>query len=172
MRGLGSSIYPRNVAYDNFSEVHWVAPAEAVWNCRQLAASHYATGGWSVGAVAMVAGWLARTLPADARIAAIFPDGPQRYLGTVYDDDYCAAHGLLDTPPAPEPEVIGRLDEKEVTHWTRCENVMDPLTLADSEPRSEMAGPLDASDAEAGASVDSDAAEQLDGVDVLAEGNR
>ncbi|MGY0055639.1 PLP-dependent cysteine synthase family protein [Streptomyces sp. LZ34] len=128
MRGLGSSIYPRNVAYDQFSEVHWVAPAEAVWTCRQLAASHYATGGWSVGAVALVAGWLARTSPADTRIVAIFPDGPQRYLGTVYDDDYCAAHGLLDSPPAPEPEVIGHLEEKEALRWTRCATVVDPLS--------------------------------------------
>ncbi|MFC5220211.1 PLP-dependent cysteine synthase family protein [Streptomyces coerulescens] len=133
MRGLGSSIYPRNVAYENFSEVHWVAPAEAVGTCRQLAASHYATGGWSVGAVALVAGWLARTMPADARIVAIFPDGPQRYLGTVYDDDYCTAHGLLASPPPPEPELIGRLDEKEVTCWTRCTTVLDPLTLRGAE---------------------------------------
>ncbi|MFB7172259.1 PLP-dependent cysteine synthase family protein [Streptomyces sp. NPDC056254] len=131
MRGLGSSIYPRNVAYDHFSEVHWVSPAEAVWTCRQLAGSHYATGGWSVGAVALVAGWLARSLPKDARIAAVFPDGPQRYLGTVYDDGYCTAHGLLDSPPAPEPDLIGRLDEKEVTRWTRCTTVVDPLTLAE-----------------------------------------
>ncbi|WP_405941135.1 PLP-dependent cysteine synthase family protein [Streptomyces sp. NBC_00207] len=129
MRGLGSSIYPRNVAYEHFSEVHWVSPAEAVWTCRQLAGSHYATGGWSVGAVALVAGWLARSLPKDARIAAVFPDGPQRYLGTVYDDGYCAAHGLLNRPPAPEPDLIGRLDEKEVTRWTRCTAVVDPLTL-------------------------------------------
>ncbi|MGZ9929459.1 PLP-dependent cysteine synthase family protein [Streptomyces sp. NC-S4] len=127
MRGLGSSIFPRNVAYDHFSEVHWVSPAEAVWTCRQLAGSYYATGGWSVGAVALVAGWLARTLPKDARIAAVFPDGPQRYLGTVYDDGYCAAHGLLDSPPAPEPDLIGRTDEKEVTRWTRCTAVVDPL---------------------------------------------
>lgn len=131
MRGLGSSIYPRNVAYDIFGEVHWVAPAEAVWTCRQLASGHYATGGWSVGAVALVAGWLARTLPARTKIAAIFPDGPQRYLGTVFDDDYCAAHGLLESPPPAEPEVIGRLDEKEVTRWTRCTTVVDPLTLRD-----------------------------------------
>ncbi len=47
-------------------------------------------------ALALVAGWFAGTIPADARIAAIFPDGPQRYLGTVYDDDYCAAHSLLN----------------------------------------------------------------------------
>lgn len=127
MRGLGSSIHPRNVAYENFHEVHWVAPAEAVWTCRRLAASHYATGGWSVGAVALVAGWLARTGAPDRRIAAVFPDGPQRYLGTVYDDEYCAAHGLLDSPPAAEPEVVGRPDEKEVGRWTRCAEVVDPL---------------------------------------------
>ncbi|GAA3379124.1 S-sulfocysteine synthase CysK2 [Streptomyces sannanensis] len=130
MRGLGSSIHPRNVAHGHFSEVHWVAPAEAVWTCRRLAASHYATGGWSVGAVALVAGWLARTLSADTRIVAVFPDGPQRYLGTVYDDEYCAGHGLLEGPPATEPEVIGRPDEKEVTCWTRCTTVVDPVAVA------------------------------------------
>ncbi|MFJ6755165.1 PLP-dependent cysteine synthase family protein [Streptomyces sp. NPDC091273] len=144
MRGLGSSIYPRNVAYEHFSEVHWVSPAEAVWTCRQLAGSHYATGGWSVGAVALVAGWLARSLPKDARIAAVFPDGPQRYLGTVYDDGYCAAHGLLNRPPAPEPDLIGRLDEKEVTRWTRCTAVVDPLTLgADRENEAAVKRALD-----------------------------
>ncbi|MFH8611594.1 PLP-dependent cysteine synthase family protein [Streptomyces sp. NPDC018029] len=127
MRGLGSSIYPRNVAYEHFSEVHWVAPAEAVWACRKLATSHYATGGWSVGAVALVAGWLARTLPRDARVVGVFPDGPQRYLETVYDDAYCAEHGLLGGPPAPEPDVVSSSGEKEVSRWTRCATVHDPL---------------------------------------------
>ncbi|MFG3497078.1 PLP-dependent cysteine synthase family protein [Streptomyces sp. NPDC047928] len=129
MRGLGSSIYPGNVAYDTFGEVHWVAPAEAVWTCRRLASSHYATGGWSVGAVALVAGWLARTLPAGTRIAAVFPDGPQRYLGTVYDDEYCAAHGLLGAPPAEDPDEIALPGDKEVTRWTRCTRVVDPLDI-------------------------------------------
>ncbi|MEV0321069.1 PLP-dependent cysteine synthase family protein [Streptomyces sp. NPDC050658] len=137
MRGLGSSIYPRNVAYRNFGEVHWVSPAESVWACRQLAASHYATGGWSVGAVALVAGWLARTLPADARILAVFPDGPQRYLETVYDDEFCARHGLLGRTPAPEPDVVARADEKEVTRWTRCATVVDPLDAATPAAASE-----------------------------------
>ncbi|MFC9427852.1 PLP-dependent cysteine synthase family protein [Streptomyces sp. NPDC056987] len=132
MRGLGSSIYPRNVAYKNFGEVHWVAPHEAVRTCRELASSHYATGGWSVGAVALVAGWLARTLPADTRIAAVFPDGPQRYLETVYDDEYCALNGLLDVAPADEPDTVSRPDEKEVTRWTRCTRVVDPLALSAS----------------------------------------
>ncbi|MGW1007540.1 PLP-dependent cysteine synthase family protein [Streptomyces sp. NPDC002520] len=127
MRGLGSSIHPRNVAYDLFDEVHWVAPAEAVWAARRLARDHYATGGWSVGAVALVARWLARTLPAGERIAAVFPDGPQRYVGTVYDDTYCRTHGLLDRPPADDPDEIGHPRERAVTRWTRCLHVTDPL---------------------------------------------
>ncbi|MFJ8792961.1 PLP-dependent cysteine synthase family protein [Streptomyces sp. NPDC102462] len=127
MRGLGSSIYPRNVAYGLFDEVHWVAAPEAVWAARRLARHHYATGGWSVGAVALVARWLARTLPAEDRIAAVFPDGPQRYVGTVFDDAYCRRHGLLGHPPADEPDEIGEAGERAVTRWTRCTHVTDPL---------------------------------------------
>ncbi|MFD1496763.1 PLP-dependent cysteine synthase family protein [Streptosporangium lutulentum] len=127
MRGLGSSVYPRNVAYELFSEVHWVAPPEAVWACRRLAALRYATGGWSVGAVALVSSWLARTLPGHTRIAAIFPDGPHRYFDTVFNDDYCAAHHLLGSPPPAAPEEIDHPAQREPTGWTRCTTVIDPV---------------------------------------------
>ena len=130
MRGLGSSIYPRNVDYEAFSEVHWVAANEAVWACRALARSHYASGGWSVGAVGLVAGWLANTNPATTRIAAIFPDGPHRYLETVYDDDYCRTHDLLDRPPAADPDELGHPMAAEVSRWTRCTTVVDPMAGA------------------------------------------
>jgi cysteine synthase len=127
MRGLGSSIYPRNVDYRAFDEVHWVAPAEAVWGCRRLAAASYASGGWSVGAVGLVAGWVARNSPAGTRIAAIFPDGPQRYFDTVYNDDYCRGHGLLGHPPPLEPDEITRPGDRVVDRWTRCTTILDPL---------------------------------------------
>ncbi|MFB7494416.1 PLP-dependent cysteine synthase family protein [Streptomyces sp. NPDC056161] len=127
MRGLGSSIFPRNVAYGLFDEVHWVAAPEAVWAARHLARHHYATGGWSVGAVALVARWLAGVLPAEDRVAAVFPDGPQRYVGTVFDDAYCRRHGLLGRPPADEPDEIGDSGDRAVTRWTRCARVTDPL---------------------------------------------
>ncbi|MCV7055441.1 PLP-dependent cysteine synthase family protein [Mycolicibacterium gilvum] len=130
MRGLGSSIYPRNVDYRAFHEVHWVAPAEAVWACRTLAATHYASGGWSVGAVALVAGWAARTYPQGTRIAAVFPDGPQRYFDTVYNDDYCRAHGILAGPPGAEPAVVAEPTECVVQSWTRCARVVDPVAVA------------------------------------------
>ena len=129
MRGLGSSIYPGNVDYPSFHEVHWVAPDEAVWTCRKLAATHYASGGWSVGAVALVAGWVARTRQAGTTIAAVFPDGPQRYFDTVYNDDYCRQHGLLGHQPPAEPAVIGSPNEIAVTSWTRCATVVDPAEI-------------------------------------------
>ncbi|WP_422613583.1 PLP-dependent cysteine synthase family protein [Mycobacterium intracellulare] len=126
MRGLGSSIYPRNVDYPAFDEVHWVAPAEAVWAARALAATHHSSGGWSVGAVALVAGWAARTMPAGTTIAAVFPDGPQRYFDTVYNDDYCRDHDLLDHLPPHEPAVITDPGERVVESWTRCATVINP----------------------------------------------
>ncbi|MBO4207163.1 PLP-dependent cysteine synthase family protein [Micromonospora echinofusca] len=129
MRGLGSSIYPRNVDYDAFAEVHWVAPAESVWASRRLASGRYVTGGWSVGAVALVASWLARTMPADTRIVAVFPDGPQRYAETVFNDTYCRQHDLLDRPPAGAPEEVDHPTEREVVRWTRCANVLDPTAV-------------------------------------------
>ncbi|MET9817274.1 MULTISPECIES: PLP-dependent cysteine synthase family protein [unclassified Streptomyces] len=130
MRGLGSSIYPRNVAYDLFDEVHWVAAPEAVWAARRLARDHYATGGWSVGAVGLVARWMSRVLPAEERIVAVFPDGPQRYVGTVFDDTYCRANDLLAHLPADDPDEIAHTGERVVTRWTRCTRVTDPLATA------------------------------------------
>ncbi|MFE2988490.1 PLP-dependent cysteine synthase family protein [Streptomyces sp. NPDC059262] len=132
MRGLGSSIHPANVAYEAFTEVHWVAPAEAVRACRSLARHHYASGGWSVGAAAMVAAWTARTYPAGTRIAAIFPDGPHRYLDTIYNDGWCHDNRLLDTavPLPEEPDEITDPDERTVTSWTRCTSVADPAPAA------------------------------------------
>lgn len=127
MRGLGSSIHPTNVDYAAFDQVHWVAPHEAVWACRQLARRHYASGGWSVGAVALVAGWAARVCPPGTRVAAIFPDGPHRYLETVYNDAWCRTHDLLGHHPPAEPSEIAEPDAHPVTSWTRCDKVRDPL---------------------------------------------
>ncbi|GAB2826831.1 S-sulfocysteine synthase CysK2 [Actinocorallia aurea] len=130
MRGLGSHIHPRNVAYDLFSEVHWVAAHEAVWACRALASAQLITGGWSVGAVALVASWTSRVLPAGSQVVAVFPDGPWRYWNTVYDDAYCAAHDLLDRLPAPAPDEIAHPAEREVARWTYCRTVRNPRSEA------------------------------------------
>lgn len=117
MRGLGSSIHPANVDHGAFDEVHWVAPAEAVRAAHAAGSRQFATGGWSVGAVALVAGWLARSRPRGTRIAAVFPDGPQRYFDTVFNDEFCAAHGLLDGPVREDP--VAYEEGARVDGWTR-----------------------------------------------------
>ncbi|MEO3782980.1 PLP-dependent cysteine synthase family protein [Actinocorallia sp. B10E7] len=124
MRGLGSSIHPRNVAYGAFDEVHWVGPAEAVDTCRRMAEGCFVTGGWSTGAVARVAAWAARREPG-AEVVAVFPDGPERYLGSVFDDGYRRAHGL-HLPPRTHPVEIAQADSVEVSGWARCRTVVDP----------------------------------------------
>lgn len=130
MRGLGSSIHPRNVDHCAFDEIHWVSAAESVATCRDLAAAQYAAGGWSVGAVALVAGWLARESAPGHRIAAIFPDGPQRYFDTVYNDEFCAEHGLLDAVVPAGPDTVLDPLRTEVRRWTRCSTIIDPTEVA------------------------------------------
>jgi S-sulfo-L-cysteine synthase (3-phospho-L-serine-dependent) len=80
MRGLGSSIHPRNVAYEEFDEVHWVGPAEAADACRRLARHAFVTGGWSTGAVALVAAWAARVEagPGTTTPGGCWPPGSRR----------------------------------------------------------------------------------------------
>jgi cysteine synthase A len=55
-----------------------------------------------------------------------FPDGPQRYFDTVYNDDYCRRHNLLGIEPPAEPAVIADHTERVVDSWTRCTTVRRP----------------------------------------------
>ena len=91
---------------------------------------HYASGGWSVGAVALVANWLARTEPEHTRIAAVFPDGVHRHWNTVYSDEYCRAHDLLRCCPAADPDEIAYPGEWSVERWTRCTHITPPRRRA------------------------------------------
>lgn len=123
MRGLGSSIFPANVDYDAFDEVHWLAPDEVVRACRALAATYHASGGWSVGAVALAAGWVARNSAADTHIVTIFPDGPQRYFDSIYNDDFCREHGLLNATMPTDPVTISNPADVVIDRWSRCADV-------------------------------------------------
>lgn len=124
MRGLGSSIHPRNVDHDVFDEVHWIGPEEAADTCRALARCCFVTGGWSTGAVARVAAWVARREPG-ARVATVFPDGPHRYLNTIFDDAWCARR--LAGSPADRPVEIAHPRAVEVERgWARCRTVVRP----------------------------------------------
>ena len=51
---------------------------------------------------------------------------PQRYVGTVFNDDYCHRHRLLTAHLPTEPDEIAHPTEREVVRWTRCRQVLDP----------------------------------------------
>ncbi|RZT87767.1 cysteine synthase A [Pseudonocardia sediminis] len=124
MRGLGSSIHPDNVDYAVFDEVHWVGPAEAAQACRALARHTFVTGGWSTGAVALVSAHVARTR-GDDRVLTVFPDGPERYASTIFDDAFCDRHGLF-AAPATAPVDVASPPRRVPAGWTRCRSVADP----------------------------------------------
>lgn len=69
------------------------------------------------------------TSPAGTTVAAIFPDGPQRYFDTVYNDEYCREHGLLDRRPAADPLTLAHSGQKAVDSWTRCAAVTAPTPV-------------------------------------------
>ncbi|RLK59321.1 PLP-dependent cysteine synthase family protein [Actinokineospora cianjurensis] len=125
MRGLGSSIHPRNVAYREFDEVHWLGPVEVVAACRALARDGFVSGGWSTGAVATVAAWVARVEPG-AVVVTVFPDGVHRYLDTIFDDGFCRARGLLGRP-SDHPVEVADPAAAPLSRWSRCTVVTDPL---------------------------------------------
>ena len=100
------------------------------------------TGGWSVGAVGLVADWVARTHPVGTRIAAVFPDGPQRYWDTIFSDDYCLLNGLSDVTPTDQPTEVAHPSAAEPASWTRCATVVDPRVATTARSK---AGPMAAS---------------------------
>lgn len=105
--GLGASRRPdiyRNGTAD--AEVT-VPEADAVRMCRHVARTYGVLVGGSTGTVLAALTQSAEQIPPGSRIAAISPDMGDRYVNTVYDDDW-----VLDTfgpdPLIPYPTVSDR----------------------------------------------------------------
>ncbi|WP_438672333.1 2,3-diaminopropionate biosynthesis protein SbnA [Solihabitans fulvus] len=89
--GLGTSRTPELLRMDNLDEVLLVDEAEAVWTCRLLARRHGLLVGGSTGSVlAAVRGYGGHLAPG-SRVVAIAPDLGERYLDTIYNDDWVTA---------------------------------------------------------------------------------
>ncbi len=68
-----------------------------------LLATHYASSGWSDGAVALVAS--RRRNAGGPRLPRSF-DGPQRYFDTIYSDAYCKRARTARRTTSTEPDEI------------------------------------------------------------------
>jgi Cysteine synthase len=100
--GLGTSSRPPLLREDLVDDLVLVDERDAVATCRRLAARGFLFGG-STGTVLAGALHALRDQPADTQAVVIAPDLGERYLGTVYDDDWVAAH--LPGPATP-PQLI------------------------------------------------------------------
>jgi S-sulfo-L-cysteine synthase (3-phospho-L-serine-dependent) len=116
LRGLGSSLLPRNVDHTVFDDVHWVGAAEAFRATRELHRAHAVYMGPTSGAAYLVARWRASLEP-EATVVVLMADEGHRYQATVYDDDWLLDHDLWadELPDAPNEvadhhDVAGRWD--------------------------------------------------------------
>jgi 2,3-diaminopropionate biosynthesis protein SbnA len=89
--GLGTSQCPPIFDPSGIHAFEMVAESRAIEMCRYMARTNGLLVGGSTGSVlAGVFAWLDR-LPQDAAVVAIAPDSGERYLDTIYDDEWVTA---------------------------------------------------------------------------------
>lgn len=86
--GLGSGITPGLHRPDVADQIVYVADRECVQGCRDLVRQEAILAGASSGGVVAAIRRLSGTIPEGAVCAAILPDRGERYLGTVYNDEW------------------------------------------------------------------------------------
>ncbi len=117
LRGLGNSIFPKNLDYSLIDEVHWVTAADAFTLTRNLFCNFGLDVGPTTGAAYQVANWLANTYP-NKSIVFIGPDRAERYLNTTYSRQWCEANDAWVDEATPQPTLVGHPSEARY-EWTR-----------------------------------------------------
>ncbi|WP_406269477.1 cysteine synthase family protein [Streptomyces sp. NBC_00191] len=108
--GIGLAWPPSNLDLDLVDLMYKVEDRDAFATCRQLARCEGLLAGSSSGAVAFVGLHLSQQADPDTRIVCVLSDTGQRYLETVYDDDWVAERGLdVSVSPAELRDRAARL---------------------------------------------------------------
>lgn len=92
--GLGSGFTPGNFDRGAIDEAYWCADADAFSTCRLLAGKEGILVGGSSGAAVFVALRVAAELGPGHNVVAVAPDNGDRYLDTIYNDDWLADKGV------------------------------------------------------------------------------
>jgi N-(2-amino-2-carboxyethyl)-L-glutamate synthase len=90
--GHGASVVPELADPSLAHDVVHVSDLDCVVACRQLVAREAILAGGSAGATVAALNTSIQRIPADANVVLIFPDGGDRYLNTVYSDDWVTGH--------------------------------------------------------------------------------
>lgn len=130
VEGVGEDFWPE--AYDPsvVDEIVASSDAESFEFTRRLAREEGLLVGGSSGMAVASALKVARTLPAEAVMVILLPDGGRGYLGKVFNDRWMASHGF--SPAESGPTVGTVLDEPEaggLPHVRSDTTVRDALRL-------------------------------------------
>jgi cysteine synthase A len=109
--GYGASVRPALLEPDAADEVIHVTDLECVVGCRRLLEREAILAGGSAGATVAALAKLVPSIPDGARCVLLFPDGGDRYLDTIYSDEWVGkhfgevSHLWKDHPPEPPAAV-------------------------------------------------------------------
>jgi cysteine synthase A len=103
--GHGAAVRPRLFRDDLAHKSVHITDLDCVVGCRRLARQEAILAGGSSGGVFAALGLLQGEIPPGANVALIFPDRGERYLDTIFSDDWVLSHfGDVSHLWAGEPE--------------------------------------------------------------------
>jgi N-(2-amino-2-carboxyethyl)-L-glutamate synthase len=105
--GLGTSRRPEILRSEMVDDVVLVDELDAIRACRTIARRYGVLVGGSTGSVFAAVQSRAALIPAGSRVVALSPDLGERYLATIYNDEWVAARFGADA--------IGRIDDAELS---------------------------------------------------------
>lgn len=95
--GLGSAIRPQLCPEQGVDRVRYVTDRDCITGCRRLARQEGILAGGSSGGVVQAVEIMQEEIPDGSLCVAILPDRGERYLDTVFDDDWVREHlGMAD----------------------------------------------------------------------------
>ncbi|MEA2006183.1 MAG: cysteine synthase family protein [Acidobacteriota bacterium] len=95
LEGLGDEFLIGCVDFSVIDEIYKISDKEAFHMTRELANQEAILAGGSSGAAIWASLKLAKKINCPARIITIFPDSANRYLSTIYNDDWLKEKGLF-----------------------------------------------------------------------------
>ena len=86
--GLGSAICPKLTPAEGVHRVMYVDDVDCVVGCRRLAGTEAILAGGSSGAVITALERMSDEIPAGSTVVVLLPDRGERYLDTIYSDEW------------------------------------------------------------------------------------
>lgn len=130
VEGVGEDFWPTAYDPDVVDEIVASTDAESFEMTRRLAREEGMLVGGSSGMAVASALKAARSLPADAIMVVLLPDGGRGYLGKIFNDRWMASHGFAAAAPGPTvADALGSPDPATLAHVLASDTVGDTLRI-------------------------------------------